>query len=806
MNFRKTLIAGAIMGSAVAVPLQVHAQALEEIIVTATKRLTSLQDTSVAVSAFTPDTMEQLDINRPADLEALVPSMTWQQSPNRISIRGVGRFDNSLGVSPGVAMYTDGVYNAEDAVLYSNAINVERMEILRGPQGTLYGRNTTGGAINVVSKRPTAEFGGDFRVKVGEDNFLRLDGLVTGPITDDIRYKLYYTSTDYDGWQENINGGPNGRGTDENYAEGQLEWDVTDNFNIWVKYSGSDYNNTPGVGTTEDPYNCLILSAGLGPAASPLECARGVFGQPSDDGSKVDVNDFGHTKLSDSGNLTVQLTYEFEDMTLSYLYGSVKYNWDQDTDYDGTGNPDLQTRLAVGQYQEQESHELQLTGLFDTWSFVLGAYYFEDENEQPYDIYNVPTPAYGPFGTVCTATYSNCWDNPGNTVYFQNGRINNDSWAIFGETTIELTEEWSITAGLRYSVDNYFGEETQLQYIDASLFLGPTYAPVFFPHSYDASFCDAVNGPCFTNDASRNRYTWDNSYEDEYSNTTGKITVDYKPNEDHLIYGMVSTGYKMGGARLGSLEVFQAAAAGSDSNGLFDQEEVTTLELGWKADLLDRSLRTEVIAFFNDYEGMQQTRSYIVESTGIGLSEVVNLDTEMYGVEFSGTYLFSENLMAIFTSSYNHTEVVDDLFVRDYTFNERDEFGEQIPDNVNGNSLYLTPKTKHALSLHYTIPSSIGDFTIGGSYTYMGKRYMGVSNYNSVGSYERLDLQASWTSVDERYQILATVNNALDDFSYNTYGCGADSQGTYMSPDFQIRCGGNPLDPRFAAVQFVAKF
>ncbi|GEM_PF-738486 len=830
MNISKKLLAGSIIAStAVVAPLQASAQAtLEEIIVTASKRESSLQDTSIAVSAFTADAMEQLDINGPADLEALVPSLTWQQTPNRISIRGVGRFDNSLGISPGVAMYNDGVYNAEDAVLYNNAINVQRIEVLRGPQGTLYGRNTTGGAINVLSKRPTPEFEGDVRAKFGTDDYVRLDALISGPITDTLRYKLYYTDTEYDGWQENINGGPNGRANDSVYAEGQLEWDITEKLNLWVKYSGSDYDNTPGYNSSEDPYNCEVTWAGLGPAAGPFECAAGVLGQPSTDGSKVDSDNLGYTRLSDSANLTAQLSYEFEDMTLSYLYGSVKYNWDQDTDYDGTSNDYVKSRLHVGQYQEQESHELQLVGMFDTWNFVAGAYYFTDKNEQPYNIYADPTGGNQAFQAWFNLADGQIYANSDNLIYFQNGRLDNESYAIFGEATFELNEKWSITAGLRYSEDDYSGEESQIQRYDAiSKGTIDGWAPfVGIPGALDilmaapAQFSYDASVSPFTNDASRNTGTFDLGHESDFSNVTGKITLDYRPIEDHLIWLTYSTGYKMGGVRLGALESVYAqnayatavAAAGSadgiplPSDGKFDQEDVATIEMGWKADLLDRTLRTELVAFYNDYENMQQTRDYQVPGTTVTLAEVVTVDTEMWGVEWTATYLFNENLSAIWSSSYNNTELVGDLEIRDFTYNARDEFGEQIPDNAKGNKLSLTPASKHAVSLHYVIPSDFGDFSMGGTYAYVGKRYFGVANYNSEDSYTRLDLQASWTSVSEKYQILATVNNATDELNYNTYACSASSDSTFGTSSFQSRCGGNPMDMRRYAVQFVAKF
>ena len=176
---------------------------LEEIVVTASKRETALQDTAIAVTAFSAALTEELDINSPFDFEKLVPSLTYQQSPNRLSIRGVGRFDNSLGVSPGVAIYNDGIFTAEATSLSTQPMNIQRTEILRGPQGTLYGRNTTGGAVNIISRRPASEFEGDFRLKYGNEGQEEFGVVVSGPVNDSLRYKVHYYDSNRDGLQDN---------------------------------------------------------------------------------------------------------------------------------------------------------------------------------------------------------------------------------------------------------------------------------------------------------------------------------------------------------------------------------------------------------------------------------------------------------------------------------------------------------------------------------------------------------------------------------------------------------------------------
>lgn len=264
-----------------AISAQVHAQsgdtkfALEEIIVTASRRETSLQDTAIAVTAFSQDLMEELNVNSPFMYEALVPSLTYQQAPNRLSLRGVGRFDNSLGTSPGVGIYNDGIFTGEATALSTQPINISRTEILRGPQGTLYGRNTVGGAVNIISRRPSEEFEGDFRIKVGDEDLIQYAAVVSGPLSDNFRYKLHFIDTERDGLQENT-AGPDVRTVNNTYYEAQIEWDITDKLHLWAEYGRFDVDQRPGAGWARDDYDCVNDWSGLNKSAQYLACEKGL--------------------------------------------------------------------------------------------------------------------------------------------------------------------------------------------------------------------------------------------------------------------------------------------------------------------------------------------------------------------------------------------------------------------------------------------------------------------------------------------------------------------------------------------------
>ncbi|NBU29145.1 MAG: TonB-dependent receptor, partial [Caulobacteraceae bacterium] len=163
---------------------------VDEVIVTAEKRTESLQDVPVAVSAYTAETRQIIGISTVQDLANFTPGLSFSGSQDRVFIRGVGRQTNTNGSDPGVATYTDGVYDASTRSVSASDFFVERVEILRGPQGTLYGRNSIGGAINAISKRPTDSFSGEIRATAGDYGVLNLEGAVSGSITDGLRARL----------------------------------------------------------------------------------------------------------------------------------------------------------------------------------------------------------------------------------------------------------------------------------------------------------------------------------------------------------------------------------------------------------------------------------------------------------------------------------------------------------------------------------------------------------------------------------------------------------------------------------------
>src|SRR5262245_39962817 len=232
---------------------------LEEIIVSAQKRNENLQDVPVAVSAFTDQTRDLVGIQTIQDFTNFTPGVTYSTSLDRMNIRGVGRYTNNLSTSPGVATYGDGFYNSSNHQADTTPLFTERVEILRGPQGTLYGRNSIGGAVNVLLKRPSDNFEGEVRATAGNFGQHRAEGLFRGPITDSLAFVIgggLYRQEE--GFLQNIKGLDEEGQQDEQFATAQLSFKFGDVADIWVKYAYANWDNGWGNSVTITPYNTVV--------------------------------------------------------------------------------------------------------------------------------------------------------------------------------------------------------------------------------------------------------------------------------------------------------------------------------------------------------------------------------------------------------------------------------------------------------------------------------------------------------------------------------------------------------------------
>ncbi|MEH6570904.1 MAG: TonB-dependent receptor [Halioglobus sp.] len=420
---QKTLIATAVMALALS-SQAVSAQMLEEVIVTAQKKSESLQDTPISIAAFGSDSLENKGINTLVDLQGNVPNLQMTPHPNsattaRVYLRGVGNSDDQITQDPSVAVYLDGVYVARNQGLAMEVGDIERIEVLRGPQGSLYGRNATGGAINFITAPPSLD-SVEFKqhLSVGSDSELRAKSMLNVPLTDSLAVKLAYLHAQKDGFVDNPGSGEDRWGDKQRQAwRVDALWQATDTLQVRYGYDNSSIEDTPA----------FIAAVPLSPQQ----------GDRPDQGSAF-VEDLQANDVIASGhNLT--LTWDLSDLvTLKSItaYRELENETYQDYHTDAL-LPTLPIFITTtDSKQDQFTQEFQLLGsaLDGAVDYILGAFYF-DENGASTDLTRIPIAG---------------------TDTVRDVRINNTAYALYGQATWTpeaLEQRLHITGGLRWSKD-----------------------------------------------------------------------------------------------------------------------------------------------------------------------------------------------------------------------------------------------------------------------------------------------------------------------------------------------------------------
>jgi len=490
---------------------------IEELVVTAEKRSQSLQDVPVAISAYTSEKRDLLGINSVQDMTNFTPGLAYSSQLDRISLRGVGRLTNVQSADPGVATYSDGVYTSSTVEAGKTPIFTDRVEVLRGPQGTLYGRNSIGGAINVISKRPTEDPYAEVRATVANYGRTLLEMAVSGPLAPDLQFRLAGNwEKQRDGYFKNVVPGMPSEGNviDTYYVEGQLQAKFGERLEGWVKASVAGWNNGAGgpgarataitgpINTTEFAPAALFVNPGYACSGavtnvvnvSPLGCVN-----PADRDKRKFAADTRNTvSLDETYIFSTQWTYHFDNADLKYIGGYDNYHYTLIADEDRTGiqgftlpistfNPALPiaaqpcaaTNLVApgactgvnvrpryaSTYQENKhwvSHELNLSSSGDgDLQWLVGAYYYKEGIKQPVFTTLFDQTQLASSGIVAAvpaltgAVSADTLQRP----YDDRPDMHDESYAGFGQIDWKFAPDWKTTLGIRYSHDHKYGTE-----------------------------------------------------------------------------------------------------------------------------------------------------------------------------------------------------------------------------------------------------------------------------------------------------------------------------------------------------------
>ncbi len=595
---------------------------LEEVVVTAQKREQSLQNVPAAVEAFSAEAIEEAgweDLNR---LQEAVPALTiGGESKARpyVTIRGVGTRKFNIGTDGSIGLFVDEIYNARFSSILSGIMDLERIEVLKGPQGTLYGRNTIGGAINVITRRPTNEFEGRVKLNVGNYDFYELTGTVSGPIVDNrLLGRLSASVSDVEGVYEDTVSG-NDSNHEVNSARGSIVFRPDDFWDLTLIADYHDIDSDASLSDVEpgDPFGVVLVSP-----ADPRVPAVVENGQKD-----PFSNAFSSPGFVDREEL--QLSLKAKRSGDNFEFTSISSYSDEDyseaRDFDAT----ILTPWAhrIEQNSSQFSQEFRLSSVAGGWgnfderlTWVVGAYYFYDDGERE-DAFD---------STADSILFPAFLDIEVDTNSF-NLDLETTSYALYGQATYALSDRLNLTLGLRYSDD-------EKEFTSSASTLHPL-PPV--TESYSVS--DTI----------------------EFDSTDPKVTIDYRVADEVMIYATYSTGYKSGGIQ---------TVVGNPTDALdsYDEEELTNIELGIKSRWWDQRLQLNATLFNYDFDN-QQVQSITLDN-GAPIATTQNAaESEMDGAELEILALLGDSLTLDFKYAWL------DASFDEFSSGEGDYSGNDMP-------------------------------------------------------------------------------------------------------------------------------
>lgn len=649
--------------------------AIEEVIVSAEKRNESLQDVSISVTALTEDVLETKNITDFVGLSAIAPGVTVAKNEGYktiISIRGVGDETNQNAIAaPSVALHMDGIFIASKFSLRTDFIDLERIEVLRGPQGTLFGQNSTGGTINVISQKPSFDkTKGKTDLALGNYGLTKFRGAVNIPLSDKVATRMSVVSTDRDGFSKNI---LNNQDLDDaNHTSLRSDWffDITDTTSLRVFGQFFDANN-----------NGAAMKGLDDPTPNPRKLAQD------------SASDYQLSSEIIAAILNVELGFADLKILASAQEDDIYVSRDNDRhnygDVHGSGPlegipyiaAEYRPETSVVETTTLEVNLISNEPINEKIDWIIGALYFDHEIANAIyevkDVNNIklldqmdgaftpyvhaPICATNPFEGICFAAYD------AELGFVSEAYPTRESFSVYGQATYNIKDNMRYIFGMRYTEDSFSSDVTNFFGLQTYLI------------------------------------------EDEVDEKTGKFAIEYDVDGDTMVYASYTKGFKPGGSNLtfgwpeDDEQNFGAQPAPQLIYPLFKSEIIDAFELGLKTDLMEGRMRANVSAFMYDYENLQfQSTDPDVYRGG-----VANIpESEMSGVELELIGILSDSLSMDLRISTLDTEITADYEALDNIKSELYFFGEEpqryaLRENIKGNRLAKSPEFTANFGLQY---------------------------------------------------------------------------------------------------------
>lgn len=635
---------------------------LEEVMVTSRKRAESLQDVPIAVTAVTKETIREMGIDNIESVATITPNLVVHTSaggsPSAVAcMRGMCRTNTIITEDPMVGTYVDGVYMGKAVGSLLDVLELERVEVLRGPQGTLYGKNTLGGAINMITRKPSGEFDADVKVTAGNEGIKQARAGMDFAVSDTVAARIGYLNKRRDAVVKNPIGTDYG---DEDVQAGllALRWDASDSFTLSYSFDITEvdqlsdattlsFANTPVYTDPSDISTCIsgctlvgwdIIGVDINQNVT-MEFSDTYYSDGTDHHQEMDV--MGHSliaewALNDTTSLKSITSYREVDVDYALSYG-------------------VQIFYATRTVEtESFSQEFQLQGLTlnDRLAYTLGLFYYTEEGEES-NSQNIP-------GFFAVAGYE--------------AKVESDSYALFGEATYDLNDQWAVTFGLRYTIENKSADKI-------------AYAPLL-PAGF--IFMDTYNGTyngLTTLPGGAPVY-----YERDIDNdsVSPRLSASYSPTDTMMFYATYARGYKSGG--------FNASSTSPTSWEPYDDVVVDSFELGMKATLWDGRAQLNITAFHSEADDMQVQVNGL-SPVGTFETQLVNAgQADINGLEIEATLRPTDRLDVSLGLGFQDAEFKEYL--------QPDGMGGSV-DVSDDRVLEFTPDYTYNLGVRYMIAATV---------------------------------------------------------------------------------------------------
>lgn len=732
--------------------LAAESRLLEEITVTAQKREQSIQDVGITITAYSGLQLKELGFEDSIDIARMTPGMHISGNnggqKTLFTIRGVNQNDFNDQTEAPIAVYIDEGYVGFGQGVVFGMFDIDRVEVLKGPQGTLFGRNATGGLVHYISNRPTPEFGGYADITYGSYDQTRFEGAVSGTLTDKllgrlaVRYNRFseIIENDYPNRFVTLDGQPLAKGGEDTFNDdtlgvrGQLLFEPDDDVELLLigSYGRTRVGTSPFLELPTVPvFDAAGNHVGTIPAspnetreaidtegnainhplsfdADTLRPAGGnLYGPSCSDSDRESLRcamDFAFEDLNttDTWGLSGKLTWEFDNLVLTAV--SDYKHFDKFQGLPADGGPASTINVLFDAKAETFSQEIRLNGENENSRWVAGLYYLNIDLETGVAITADPTYLFQPLVGLA-------WEDTALT------ELETDSWSAFGQLEYDFAQNWTVIAGLRVIQENkdFTGEETFFASNDP--FRLETHTPLFSPQP------------------KRN-------HEMDKTLWSGKLQLDWRATDDLLVFAGVNRGVKAGG--FNAPFTFGAGFPASDIP--YDEEILLSYEVGFKwGNLFGGTTRMNGSFYYYDYSDYQGF--FFTQITGF----VRNVDAEYQGVEFE---LFS-----------SPTEQLD--LMLNFAYLDAEVYDVQLgPGVLVDTEPSFSPDLQVAGMVRYNLSQPVfgGRMSAQASFNYASSFYDNIRNFDAseMPSYTIANLRISWHSEDGRWDAALFANNVAD--------------------------------------------